>query len=643
MKIINNVLLEIDDKDINNGELILDNIEEIAESVFENNSEIKKIQASNLIKVNARAFYKCENLLEIIAPKLSHIEDEAFYGTKLSTFDFSHVLEIGKKAFEASKLENILLPKTLKKIGKSAFANNPYLVRVEFLPSMTKIKDGMFENCINLKDFKFSNTINKLGIGVFKNCRKMVQIDLPEHLKVIESYAFWKCKNLRHIGFNDEIEVINDYAFGHTKINDVVLPTKLKEIGKLPFYMCNQLETLSISKIWHNEILDKSNAKLKELTINQEKIKVLKHLKKLVNYNGLPIIRYSDESFQLLAKPIRYYDQEYFLSRFPKCDLKKLMTNDEIFNICYWESILGNNKLLEINPIAIIALPPNINMIKAFYNKSRFYENIINKHNVVEFNNKLALIKFITIFGGLCKQEKYNIDSLIERIGMTNLTKQFLHTNVKELNQKFIEFYLKLSETYDYREINNIMPFLYNSIDKVINLENMYARDTIKNMMLKSEEEESEIEIDVKKYDIKSPNYEWLDNVKTSNLLWGYVLASTSDYSIDSKEEARKALTYYIKDDEGMVVASSRAYYSEEEKYLLFNSLTLSQSFINKGYSVEKIKSLIIEYVLAAIEDTINFLNEKNRVVDKVHVGLSEKSIKEQLINRGTKIIGQNI
>ena len=92
-----------------------------------------------------------------------------------------------------------------------------------------------------------------------------------------------------------------------------------------------------------------------------------------------------------------------------------------------------------------------------------------------------------------------------------------------------------------------------------------------------------------------------------------------------------------------MVIASSRGYYSVLEKYLLFNSIVLSQPFINKGYSVEKIKQIIIDSVLASIEEIINFLNEQEIIVTKVHVGISEKSIKEQLANRGTKLINQNL
>ena len=615
--------------------------EEISENRFLDNAFIKKINAPNLKKINAKAFYNCINLVEINAPELEYIGDFAFYGTKVKDFNFSKVLEIGKNAFDHTAIESIYLPKTLKKIGKYAFANNPYLVKVEFMPLMTRIKDGMFENCINLKTISFSNTINKLGIGVFKNCRKLNNIILPEHLKIIETNAFWGCDGLKKLEFNKELEFINNYSFGYTKLTDVILPNSIKNIGKFPFYMCSHLENLTINSLFHNEIVDKTNSKLEEIVISKDKIKLVKPIKKIINYNKLIVIRYNDDTFHILAKPIRYYDQSYFLKMFPECYIKFLMKKDEIFNIFYWETILDDKRLKDINPFAIIALPPNINMIKAFFNKHKIYDDIISEFK--DAKEIIALIKFITIFGGLCKKNNHNLNSLIGQIGINNLVRQFLNVNVKEFNQNFTNLYLKLGEIYSFKELNRIMPFLYNNIEIVINLKDNYSLDTLEKIKFEESSQNQDFDVKVVKSENKSPNYEWLDTSSIINLLWAYILASVSNENINSNEQMRKVSTYNIKDDNKMIIASSRAYYSAEEKYLLFNSIKLSQSFINKNYTAEKARSLIVDYVLESIAETINFFNEKEVVVAKVNVAISEKSIKEQLQNRGTKVINQNI
>jgi len=642
MEIIDKTLTKVDDIDLIEDILILDDVEIITESVFEDNQIIKKIEAPSLKKIANKAFYGCHNLYEVKAPLLEEIGDYAFAETSLTNFNFDNVLIVGKNAFENTSLNSIELPRNLKKIGKFAFANNKHLQKVNMESLMTKIKDGMFENCINLKEIKLPGTINKFGVGSFKNCKKLNTIDFPEHLKAIETNCFWECESLKKVNVNNELEVINDYAFGYTKIDSIDL-SNLKSIGKLPFHMCNHLESVKISDLFNNEIFDTSTSKLREIIIQNEKIDLLKPIKKIINYNELVVIRYNDESFQIASKPVKYYDLDYFNQKFPNFEIKSIIKNDLIFNIFYWESILGETAISEINPISFIALPPNINMIKAYFKKHIIYDEIIETFKLTDFKSILAIIKFITIFGGLNKRSNYNLNNLINKIGLRNIIKGFYNVEVKEFNQNFTNLYKKLSEIYSYREINGLMPFLYNNIEKVINLKDNLTIEFLEAIKFTEENEPKEKEVNVIKNELKGPNYEWLDTTSISNLLRGYILASVADKHIDDSDDTRKVLTYYIKDEENLIVATARAYYSSFEKYLLFNSITLSQSYINKGYTVDEIKTSIIDYVLEGVEEIINFFNEQELVVTKVHVGISEKSINDQLLNKGTKVINQNI
>ena len=637
MEIIDNILISLED--FKEKKLILNDIIEIKESALENNQYIEIIEAPNLKKVGLKAFYNCANLVEVKAPLLEEIDDYAFSKTAIVEFDFSNVLAIGKNAFEYTKLSNIYLPKNLKKIGKYAFANNTYLQKAKIESSMTKIKDGMFENCIQLKEVTFPKTINKFGCGVFKNCKKLNNIVLPEHLKIIETNCFWECESLKNMEVNDELEIINDYAFGYTKIEKLLLPNSVRNIGKIPFHMCNHLEKIKIPILFNTEIFDSTLPKLSEITIGDNKIELFKCIKKIVNYNKLIVIRYIDGSFQIVSKPSKYYSLEYFKEKFNGYNVKHLVQSETIFNIYYWETILTEKEIINYNPAVFIALPPNINMIKAYSKKHKIYNDILSKYQIDDFNTTIALIKFITIFGGLNKKCSINLENLVSKIGLRNIAKGFYKVEVKEFNQKFINLYNKLSENYSYREINDLMPFLYNRIEKVGDIENIEDLSILEYVQYDDKTLESENSLKVLKTDVKTLNYEWLDHTSVINLLWGYILASVSEKTIDTKEELKKVFTYYIKDENNLMIATARGYYSESEKYLLFNSIVLSQSFINKNYSFEKVKSSIIENVLANIEEIINFFNSNGTIISKVHVGISEKSIKEQLANKGTKQI----
>lgn len=650
MEIKDNILIDVDELDIIEGTLILpSDIVEIADSVFENNELLIKIELSTSIKkIGVRAFSRCKKLREVVLKEgLEEIKAEAFKDCEnLTTIKFPITIEkIGKMSFQnCQNLSTIELPKNLKELGEFSFSNCSKLTNVLIHSNISELKEATFENCVNLKEVKFSNSINKIGINVFKNNRKLNNIELPEHLKIIETNAFWGCEGLKKINFNNELIELGDYAFGDTKLEKAELPSTIAKIGLTPFHMCYQLVTLKINKLFHNQILDETNTKLRELFLGKEKLEVLKPVKKVINYHNLIIIKYNDESFQVLTKPLKYYDKEYFEITFPQYNLRlsTLMKSEEIYNIYYWESILGSESIQKINPITFVALPPNINTIKAYYNKVEFYNNLIQKYNLEKFDDILAFIKFITIFGGLCKKNN-NVEKYTNILGIKNITKQFKNVVVKEFNQKFLNIYSKLLDNYLVKEINEIMPFLYNEIEKVSNLKNNITIEEIEALQYTPIVEIHDNDFEVLKSDNNSPNYEWLDTSSTVNLLWGFILGSVSERNINDSEQDRTVRNYNIKDENGLIVATARAYYNEEEKYLLFNSINLSQSFVTKGYDIEIIKKSLIEYVLASIEDVLNFLNENDTKVLKVHVGISEKSIKEQLMNRGTKIIGQNI
>lgn len=648
MEIKANILIGIDELDIINGTLSLpSNIIEIGDSVFLNNQEIEKIEIpSSIKKIGFKAFSNCQNLKEIfIKDGLEEISAEAFKDClKLSRINLPETLQtIGQKAFQnCTNLITIELPKGISQIESYAFSNCSSLSNVSILSNIKEIKEGLFENCTNLKNVKFNNELEKIEFEAFKNNRKLNQIEFPERLKEIETNAFWGCEVLKKVKFNNALEKIGDYSFGDTKVEIIELPASLKQIGITPFHMCYQLVTLKMNKLFHNEILDETNSKLREFFLNQDKLEVLKPVKRIINYKGLIIIKYLDQTFQIITKPIQYYDKKYFETAFPQSKVTNLMKDEKIYNIYYWESILGHDKVSSINPIAIIAIPPNSNSIKAYFNKMNIYDELISKHNLEKFDDVLAMIKFITIFGGLCKKNN-NVEKYINLIGIKNITKQFKNTEVRELNQKFLNIYLKLLENYSVKQINEIMPFLYNEIGKVSTLENNFTIEDIEALQYTAPVAENERELTIIKYENNSPNYEWLDNSNTVNLLWGFILGSVSEKNINVSDQERTVRTYNIKDEEGLIVATTRAYYNEEEKYLLFNSINLSQSFVTKGYDVETIKKLLIDYVLISIEEILNFLNEKEAKVSKVHVGISEKNIKEQLVTRGTKIINQNI
>ena len=100
---------------------------------------------------------------------------------------------------------------------------------------------------------------------------------------------------------------------------------------------------------------------------------------------------------------------------------------------------------------------------------------------------------------------------------------------------------------------------------------------------------------------------------------------------------------FNIVDRTRVLIATACLYFNDNDKYLLFNSIKLTQSFITRSASAVLIRDEIIDNVLLEIQDVLNFLNEINEIVRKVHVSISARSIQSELLNRGTKVIFQNL
>lgn len=114
--------------------------------------------------------------------------------TTLVTIDISGVQlpenMLPELAFDDMLVENIILPSTLTKIGRRAFADNPVLESVDIPSSVTEIGDGAVQNCHGLISAYVYATILSLSESMFYGCDKLRYLELPEKLQTVEDNAF---------------------------------------------------------------------------------------------------------------------------------------------------------------------------------------------------------------------------------------------------------------------------------------------------------------------------------------------------------------------------------------------------------------------------------------------------------------------
>ena len=122
-------------------------------------------------------------------------------------------------------LNGLNLPKSLKKIGASAFCGCKAITHVEFPDNIDTIQAKAFQACSSLSEVDFNN------------------------VTCISDYAFSPCP-IKNLDFNSGLDSIGRGAFqGNLAVEALVLPGSLKATGALAFADCKNLKTADLKNL----------------------------------------------------------------------------------------------------------------------------------------------------------------------------------------------------------------------------------------------------------------------------------------------------------------------------------------------------------------------------------------------------------
>ena len=164
------------------------------------------------------------------------IDNDAFKNnTKLKEVILPSTLKrIGSSAFEGTSLAKVELPSGLTYIGNNAFANNKALTEVA-IPKSVISAYGAFSGDENLKKVSFEEGTVEIPDGILSNTG-IEEINLPSSVKIIGRDAFANNKALTKINLSDGVTTIKEGAFsGDSKLSVVELPETLTEISSYVF------------------------------------------------------------------------------------------------------------------------------------------------------------------------------------------------------------------------------------------------------------------------------------------------------------------------------------------------------------------------------------------------------------------------
>ena len=150
--------------------------------------------------------------------------------------------------FNCNELERVVLPKTLKRMGKMAFKNCASLEEMIIPDSVNIIGAEMLMNCMALEKLILPSQIREIPPRAFSNCRRIQEVKLPEQMKSIGEEAFQKCSSLKHIALNEQLETVGKRAFeGCCSLQEFIMPESVKGVSEGEFNGCSSLQHIHLS------------------------------------------------------------------------------------------------------------------------------------------------------------------------------------------------------------------------------------------------------------------------------------------------------------------------------------------------------------------------------------------------------------
>lgn len=162
------------------------------------------------------------------------------------------VTSIGDYAFEENVILNptiksVIIPDSVKRIGKSAFEDCNKLEEITIPESVTTIDDSAFLRCTGLISVTIPDSVTYLGRGAFAYCMSLKSVSISDNIKSIDNSVFYRCSGLESVIIPDGVETIGPGAFDYChKLSSVTIPDSVKTIETEAFYFCKSLHLESI-------------------------------------------------------------------------------------------------------------------------------------------------------------------------------------------------------------------------------------------------------------------------------------------------------------------------------------------------------------------------------------------------------------
>lgn len=198
----------------------------------------------------ASCAFDCVNLDTLIVPSsVKNLGREVFRLTKIGNLVFepsSELSDFPNSTFSSATVGKMNLPAGLKTLSSI-----PSKLKELSIPEDSKV-DQLPENCFDsgIESIIIKNdAITSIPAGAFQNCKNLKEVVLPASLKTIGKNAFMDCTNLESVTFAEgtQITTLGEGCFSGSGIKEINVPQSVKTIEREAFYGCSALKTVHLS------------------------------------------------------------------------------------------------------------------------------------------------------------------------------------------------------------------------------------------------------------------------------------------------------------------------------------------------------------------------------------------------------------
>ena len=131
------------------------------------------------------------------------------------------VTSVGDSAYSNTSITSLVIPDSVKTLGKGICRSCPLLVSVTFPSSLKKMPNTFFAYCTALTSYSIPSHFEELEYACFLQCTNIVKIEALGNLKAIGDYMFEGCSKLKVIKLKS-VSSISATAFFAINVDVVI-------------------------------------------------------------------------------------------------------------------------------------------------------------------------------------------------------------------------------------------------------------------------------------------------------------------------------------------------------------------------------------------------------------------------------------